>query len=332
MKPIFKAILLSVVVFAAVKTQAQSISYTVTKNDPYDIKNLTVAIDPFFLDFNGQNGYSFGWGLRADYMMGKSLQFNFDYRQGFGTRGYLISDNNTKNYSYKEGAVALTLSSKVKTKNLRIILSQSSYTSGGYTYTTTTYIKGGVPADIRNVIALRGGVYNMTNTQAFENLNDSLLTFESDGVEFSYKDSASVKGLGKYGAVYSTAIFGGFNFKTIRQLILDVDGYGTRGNVMYRDFFIDFLFSPVLFLKNYKDDVDTPAEVKYNVKYGKSSAIGWRMGWFIRKPKDQGFSMKFEFGQRPGYVNTEKRWNSFYGMFTYGLYIPLKVKPIAERE
>jgi hypothetical protein len=330
MKTILKTILLSAVTLAAIKSQAQSVSYTVDKNDAYDIKNFSLAIDPFFLDFNGQNGYSFGWGFRGDYLMGKTLQFNVDYRQGFGTKGYLISDNNTKNYGYKEAGVALTLSSKTKTRNLRIVLSQSSSTSGGVTTTTTTYIKGGVPGEVRSMVALRGGLYMMTNTLDFKSLSDSLLTFDDKkGGEFTYKDSATAKNLGQYGAVYSTAIYAGFNFKQIRQLILDVDGYGIRGNVMYRDFFVDFLFSPVLFLKNYKDDAGTPMEVKYDVKYSKSSVIGWRMGWFIRKPKDQGFSMKFEFGERPGYTSPDKIKN-WYGMFTYGLYIPLKIKPIAE--
>ena len=330
MKNIFKAILLSVVLFTAVKTQAQTVSYTVSKDDAYDIKNFTLAIDPLFLDFNGQNGYSFGWGFRADYLMGKTLQFNFDYRQGFGTNGYRISDNNTKNYGYKEGGVGLNLSDKVKRKNMRIILSQSSYSSGGYTYTSTKSIT--VPGEVRSSVQLHGGFYMMQNSMGYKNLKDSLLTFENDGKEFTYKDSSAIRksAIKEYGAAYATAIYGGFNFKSIRQLILDVDGYGTRGSVMYRDFFIDFIFSPVLFLKNYKGTDSTGAEVKYNVKYAKTSTIGWRMGWFIRKPKDQGFSMKFEFGQRPCFIDPSKKFNGIYGMFTYGLYIPLKIKPVAQ--
>lgn len=332
MKNIIKTILLSVVGFTAVRSQAQSVTWDVIKDDPFDIKNLTVAIDPFFLDFNSQNGYAFGWGFRGDYLMGKRLQFNFDWRQGFGTKGYLISDDNTKNYSALEGSVALTLSHKVKRKNLPIILSQSSSTSGGVTTTTTISIKGGVPGDVRKVVALRGGFYQMVNTMNFQGLKDSLLTFETGGAEMTYKDSATAKGFGQYGAVYSTAIFGGFNFKQIRQLILNVSGYGVRGNVMYRDFYADFLFSPILFLKNYKTTDSAGAETKYNVKYAKTSVIGWRIGWMIRKPKDQGFSLKFEFGQRPGYLDPTRKFNNAYGLLTYGLYIPLKVKPIAERD
>jgi len=40
-----------------------SVTYRVTKDDPYDIKNFSLAIDPFWVDLNGQNGYAFGWGL-----------------------------------------------------------------------------------------------------------------------------------------------------------------------------------------------------------------------------------------------------------------------------
>ena len=50
---------------------AQSVTYNVTKDDPYDIKNLTVAVDPLFIDLNGLNGVSAGLGFRGEYTYGK---------------------------------------------------------------------------------------------------------------------------------------------------------------------------------------------------------------------------------------------------------------------
>lgn len=313
--------------FTSVTATAQSVSYTVTKNDAYDIKNFSLAIDPCFMDVNGQNGYAFGWGLRADYLMGKRLQLNMDFRNGFGTNGYRINNKNTRNYFYFEGAASLTLFHKENTRNLRIILSQSSYSSGGYTYTSTKYIKGGVPGQVRTFIMLHGGVYQMGNSLNYGNLKDTLVKFKGNGGEFTYKDSLSK--ISSYGAYASTAIFGGFNFKSIRQLILDVDGYGTRSNVAYSDFFIDGIFAPVLLIKDYSLNGKS-----YNVSYGKTSYLGWRVGYVLRKPKDQGFSLKFEFGERPGYRAPDNKaainLKNWYCMFTYGLYIPLKVKPTYE--
>lgn len=307
-----------------------SVTYRVTKDDPYDVKNFSLAIDPLFFDVNGQNGYAFGWGMRADYLMGKRLQWNFDMRNGFGTKGYNINDKNTRNYTAYEGTIGLVLRNKVKTRNLPIILSQSSYSSGGYTYTRTVSIKGGVPAKIRRLTMLQGGAYLMGNSVKYDLLNDSLVTFEKDATTFSFKDSASA--LNAYGATAATVFFGGFNFKKIHQLIVDVDGYGLRANKRYSDFFIHAMFAPILTMKNYEHN-----GVKYNVKYDNKKLIGWRMGWMYRQPKDQGFSVKFEFGQRPlmgTKSETPDKFNftDMYAMFTYGLYVPLRVKPIAEEE
>lgn len=332
MKKILYITVITLFALAGLDVNAQSVTYRVTKDDPYDIKNFSLAIDPLFVDVNGQNGYAFGWGARADYMMGKRLLLNFDVRSGFGTNGYRISNDNTKNYFYMEGAIGLVLSHRTVTRNAPIILSKSSYSSGGYTYTSTLSIKGGVPARNRKLFALRAGVYQMNNSLNYKNLYDSLMTFKGAGKEFTYRDSANASiaknKIDQWGALSSTAIFGGFNFRTIRQLEVDVDGWGYRENKAYSDFFIDGIFAPILLIRDYK----TENGDKFNVKYTKANHFGWRAGWVMRKPKDQGFSFKFEFGQRPGLKAIDNKqvvnFKNWYCMFTYGLYIPLKVKPV----
>src|ERR1700741_1924944 len=168
--------ILSVSLLAASGLKAQSVTYRVTKDDPYDIRNFSLAIDPLFMDISGQNGFSGGWGLRADYLMGKRLQVNFDMRNAFGTMGHDVKDpfNNTRNYFYMEGGLGLVLSNNEKTRNVPIILSQS--TSGNVR--TTVSISGGVPARIRKMVMLRGGICQMTNTFNLANLSDTLTYFK----------------------------------------------------------------------------------------------------------------------------------------------------------
>jgi hypothetical protein len=342
MKKTIYTTLFLLAVLLGIELKAQSVSYQVTKDDPYDVKNFTLAIDPLFFDVNGENGYAFGWGARANWLMGKTLDLNFDIRNGFGTHGYDIDNKNTRNYFAMEGSLALTLSHKTHQRNLPIILSSSSYTSGGYTYTTTYSIKGGVPGTVRSIIAFRAGAYQITNSiNLSKTLNDSLLMLRDKGadVKFSYKDSLQAMSLNQYGGFASTAVFAGFNFKTIKQLIVDVDGWGTRQNAAYSDFFVDCIFSPVIALKNYEHTNKTTGQTtKYDLKYeGGKRAIGWRIGYQVRKPKDQGFSFKWELGQRPGFKadnpgNKSVNLKNWYTMLTYGLYIPLKVKPVAHPE
>ncbi|GIV27027.1 MAG: hypothetical protein KatS3mg027_0841 [Bacteroidia bacterium] len=327
-----KKLTLFVSILLMVKLSAQTVTWKVLKDDPYDIKNLSVSIDPLFLDLNGQNGYSFGWGLRAEYMMGKLFLFHFDSRFGFGTNGYRASDKNTKNYFYTEGGIGFIIKHSDYTRNVPIILSQStSYYSGYYgTYqvTTTRYIRGGVSARHHGVIALRTGYFSYSNSLYYKNLSDSLLRFKGNGSDFTYKDSINNKNFSKaYGATTVLSLYGGIQFRTIRQLQLDVDGYGFRENSVYYDIFIDLLFAPVVSIKDFTSSGKT-----YNIDYSKKSHFGWRMGFAKRHPKDQGFNFKFEFGVRPGARNVDGKGiinlKNWYAMLTYALYFPLKVRPV----
>lgn len=334
MKKIYTYIV-ALILVSTTLTKAQSISYNYLRNDPFDIKNFSFAIDPLFVDINGHNSYAFGWGLRAEHMMGKRLLLNADMRTGFGTNQFRRSNKNTRNYFNMEGGAGLIFVNRVKTRNVPIILSQS--TSGNTR--TTVSIRGGVPAKCRLIVALRGGVISYVNTLDYKNLNDSLLTingvpYKNAKDSYVFKDSsgAKVQDIPQIGGISMMTVYAGLQFRTIRDLVIDVSGYGTRGNVRYSDFFIDVLFAPVINLRDLRSN-----GFKYDVQYEKMSHFGWRLGWFWRKPKDQGFSAKLEIGSRPGFkapsnVNVPINKKNLYCALTFGLYIPLKIKPMYEGE
>lgn len=336
MTKLYTYLLITILCLCSGLIKAQSISYDYVKNDPYDYKNLTVAIDPFFVDVNGHNSYAFGWGIRAEHMMGKLLLANFDTRIGFGTNLYRRSNNNTRNYFNMEGGLGLIFVNRVKSRNVPIILSQS--TSGNIK--TTLSIKGGVPAKCWLIVALRGGFQQYTNTLDYKNLSDTLLTvngmpYKTAKDSYIFKDSsgATVQNIPQIGGIAITSIYAGIQFRSIRNLIIDVSGYGNRSSITYSDVFVDVLFSPMIGIKNFENTDGT----KYDVKYNQLSRLGWRVGWFWRKPKDQGFSCKFEFGSRPGFkapsnVNVPVNRKNLYAMLTFGLYIPLKINPIYQGE
>ncbi len=331
-------LLLTLVTLNVTLLKAQSVSYTYVRNDPYNYKNFSLAIDPLFIDVNGHNGYAYGWGVRAEHMLGRRLLANFDVRTGFGTNLYRKSNNNTRNYFNMEGGLGLIFFNKVRTRNVPIILSQSSSTSGNVRTTTTIRIRGGVPAKCWLIVALRGGLQQYTNSLDYKNLPDTLLTFNGKNYKDSkndktFKDTIKNTSVDQVGGIALTSIYGGIQFRNIRDLLIDVDGWGYRSNIRYSDFYVDVLFAPIVGIK----DFSNPNGTKYDVKYEKVSHFGWRAGWFIRQPKEQGFSVKFEFGSRPGFktpgnTNIPVNIRNMYCMLTYGLYIPLKLKPIYQGE
>ncbi|MFN5182157.1 MAG: hypothetical protein ACK5D5_03930 [Bacteroidota bacterium] len=305
---------------------SQNVTFRVTKDNPKDVKNFTAGIDPLFTDVNGMNGVSAGWGLRAEYL-NKKLSCSFDFRNGFGTLGYDPDDKNTQNYLAIEAKTGLVLSDRTSSRNFRIILSSSSYTSGGYRYTNTRYFM--CPGTARNIIVFNAGLYQLNNNFKYKNntkadtssIKDIL--FEKDGKEVKRGDSLwnVWKMNDNYGGFSSLAVTGGFTFRTIHNLFVDVDGWGTRSNCILSDFYIDGIFAPIITLHDYtfKSNNET-----WNVKAEAKRSFGWRMGWFIRKPSAQGFSQKIEFGQRPG-IKTENYLAGCYFLYTFGLYIPLNL-------
>lgn len=332
MKTKLQTLLVAAVLLLSTLAKAQSVTWKVERDDPFDIKNFSFAIDPLFIDMNGHNGYAFGWGLRAEHMMGKRLLANVDMRTGFGTNLYKKSNDNTRNYYTLEGGLGLVFVNRMKVKNVPIILSQS--TSGNVR--TTRYIKGGVPARCRLIVALRGGFVQYTNSLNYEKMTDSLLTFNGETYAKAkargiFKDTTRVgaSDVAQVGGIALTSVYAGLQFRTIRNLLIDVDGWGYRGNIMYSDFYIDVMFAPVIAIKDFQN----PDGTRYDVKYSDLSHLGWRFGWITRKPKDQGFSFKLEVGSRPGFkapenTNVPLNMRNMYCMMTFGLYIPLKIKPV----
>ena len=325
MKNIYVFILFFTTVFSSVFSQ--NVTYKITKDDPSDIKNFSASLDPLFTDVNGMNGVSAGWGLRAEYLNNRLLG-SFDFRNGFGTFGYDPDDKNTQNYLAVEAKAGFVLSDRKYSKNFRIILSSRSYTSGGYTYTNTKYFM--CPGTTRSIVVFNAGIYQFNNNFKYKNnakadssAVDDIL-FEKDGKQVRRGDSiwTSWEMDKKYGGFSSFAVTGGFTFRTIHNLFVNVDGWGPRSNSILSDFYIDGMFAPIISLHDY---TFTSNGEKWKVTAEGKRSFGWRAGWFIRRPSSQGFSQKIEFGQRPG-VKTENYLAACYFLYTFGLYIPLNLK------
>jgi hypothetical protein len=355
MKNIIQKLSLALSLFAALNINAQSVTYKYVRNDPFDIKNFSGGIDALWCDLNSHST-AFGWGVRAEYMMGKSLLFNFDARFGFATLDYRKSNDNTTNYFAMEGGVGFIFANSTRTRNVPIVLSTQRV---GNTQITTS-IRGGVPAKVRLLVALRAGILQYNNSLDYSSFADSMenrVVFKDGNGEvrlkaansasnsvFNYvtdigapSGSVTTQTIDKVGTINMTCIYAGLNFRSIRNLLIDVDGYGMRGNIRYMDFYIDAIIAPVLVLSDFSvEDNLGGAKVNkrtYSVEYTETTSLGWRMGFFMRKPKDQGFSWKIEWGSRPGFKSLENssvplNWKNVYFMATAGLYIPLKIKPM----
>lgn len=294
---------------------AQQVNYRILTDDPENVKAFSLSLEPFYCDLASTNIH-LGYSIRADLLLLKRMEVRADFR-----RAYLDingGETNTSDYYPKKGAklalygeagASLFFVDKLKKTQAKLVLSSSS--DGSYTY--TKYIM--IPATKRKMWGVRGGIYN--NRVAFELSDpDSFFVMKaSDGTESQAVDNT-------ISMVNTTSLYAGLHWKSIVDVVASTD-YGTRKVGSMVDFYIDFLFAPVVFF----GDVKSPAGGEFSLKAnsGHIKRMGWRAGWTYRHPNKVALSYKFEFGARPGFRSSEEfafiTERSFM-MFTVGLNIP----------
>ncbi|MGV3630462.1 MAG: hypothetical protein ACO1O6_04625 [Bacteroidota bacterium] len=289
---------------------AQNVSYKVTTDDPYGIKPAAVSIDPFYADTWGTN-ITLGFGVRADAMLIKRFGVNVDYRRAYldiNARSHADGSLPTPAKELKKMQVlelggSFSLIDRDKSKSLKVVLSQTSYTSGNTKYTNTKYIM--VPGTVRRIFQVRGGISSVRT--AFD-VQDGMgegrsftATLKDDTTSFTFGDFGnSVDGSATYGA-YSMmnliVLHGGISFKSITNLLVQTDDYGQKGNVGYYDAYVDALLAPGIIFS----DVQTVGGKTWELSSSEMKRIGWRFGLTFRSSSKSFLTYKFECGSRPGF-------------------------------
>ncbi|MES2286151.1 MAG: hypothetical protein V4547_10720 [Bacteroidota bacterium] len=326
---------------------SQSVNYKILEDNPYD-HNLDVAFMPFYVDMASKsNNLSLGYGLNATQVYKKLATFRlyalkpyaptFDWGYHFGTVGIFDSPtiNKLKKFLHLELGGTYHLSERTVNKNRKVVLSSHS----GYKTTTTTYIT--VPATVRKIFGVRGGIYNYhTAITARQNGDidgdlgiDAKGVISTDGTRFggaallndggsttdpfyNTESATNMKVLGAYGGISSTSYY---------KIFIDTDGYGKKGGFKSMNFFADAMFAPV----RIDDFVGTDGK-KYDVSGKgaqgfKTRPFGARLGLEYSMGKNKiGYYARMEAGFKPGLANSK-----FYVSLGFGICFLSKIQKLA---
>ena len=333
MKTLFTALILS---FTYVSF-SQQLSYKILKDEPDKVKNFTLHLDPFYTDAWSTNT-TLGFGIRADAMFLKRFSANFTFRKAYldmNARSHADGSlpqpkNGFSKMTYLEPSLAFHLIDKIKKRNVKVVLSSSTSYSGNYQTTHTKYIM--VPGSVRKIRGVRGGLFFLNSALDLDQ-GDAIKTWTAtNGDEkVSFGDfgtrvhgSAVYNG---YSQMRQLAIFGGLTFKSITNLQTEVEGYSkTRGNYNFSEFYIDYMFAPVV---SYQD-VKFADGTNFKLSNSTTKRTGWRAGLLWKNASKTFLSYGFEFGQRPGYAGNDKGFlnsRSFLNL-VMGISIPYNLKII----
>lgn len=314
---------------------AQSVSYRTIEDDPDNIKNLAISLDPFYADAWGTD-ITLGFGVRADMYFKNLLSFNFDLRRAYldlnakehEDASLPKPNDDLKKHLYVEAGAQLSFLNRSKQKDLKVVLSSSSSSSGGRTVTHSKYIM--VPGTIRKLKQLRFG---LISTRAAIDLADATgdgTTFKATSKTnsantFTIGDFANtVDGSPTYGGytmMSYSAIYAGIGAKRITNLQVDTD-YGIRDHAYCFDLFADVVYAPIL---NFAD-VYTTGGTAWEVSNEDVTRIGWRLGAVVRSSVKSRLSYRTELGTRPGFRGGEGILSTnVYVLITLGWSIPFKL-------
>lgn len=310
---------------------AQTVSYKTTLDDPKSVPNLHLFVDPFYVDMY-QGEPHLGWGFRGEFRFLKLFIANLDYRKSYldATSDGNINDGARPNYTeanyglnksnWTEIGGGFVFADWTKSRNIKVVLSSSTSTSGGYRTTHTKYIM--VPGHLRHIANLRGGI--IRNSTPVE-LNDETKGYcinkanNKDTLHFGF--APTLASIPNYATTVTTMLnqfgfYAGISYKTITNLTIDADGYRKRGNRATWDIYADVITMPRM---HFVDVMDANNKT-YSFESEKLTKLGWRAGLLWHSQSKVAFSFKTEFGNMPHYASTQKGFlgNQFYLMLTMG--------------
>ncbi len=330
--------LLSGTILTTCLAWGQNVNYKVLTDDPYAMKAAAVSIDPFYADTWGTN-LTLGFALRGDALLIKRLGVLVDFRRAYldgNARSHAdgslpIAEKGLKKFQYLELGGAFSLIDRSSSKSLKVVLSQTSWTSGNTKYTNTKYIM--VPGTVRRIFQVRAGLTNMRTAFDVQDDSGEGRTFratsqeEGDTTSFAFGDFGnSVDGSATYGAypmMNMTVLNAGISYKSITNLLIQTDEYGQKGNVGYYDVYVDALLAPAIVFS----DIRTVGGKIWDLSSSDMKRTGWRAGISFRSSSKSFLTYKFEFGSRPGFKGEKSMIgaNSFL-MLSMGWSIPFRTK------
>lgn len=321
------AILLVGTLFVGINSlKSQTVNYKIYENDP-DKRNLFIHLNPF----NTQaylSDITIGYNIQATWMATKLFQLQIDYRKAYldGNATGIFSPKGLNKSSQLELGGVFNFRNKLKNAAHKVVLHSSS--GGGYTYTKYIMVMG----ECRKISGLRGGFLSFLSNHKVDNdITKAFTEYDlkgkaSDGQIRFLRDSINYETINYIAR--STGIYAGIDFKTLKFLVINADGYGKRSCRIVNNFYADVLFTPLV-----KYDLKPNAgqkifdDVDVNISENKRRMIGWRAGWHWIFNSAVGFNAKMEVGQQPGVPK-----QSFFMTVRFGMSIGLKTKNLGGKD
>lgn len=284
------SLFLSLALFFSGIALGQSTKYKVLHDNPPQPR-LNINLEYFHLDMGVKNldGMSFNVGSFGFFEPVPGLGLQYNLKKSILTLGKLGYKDFPGNLELNLGGYLMPMNT-IKVKNTRVVL-KTEYKGSEYStnvsgdrvetrHEEVTFLT--LPASRRVMKGVRGGLYFKRG--GF--LNDDLDLFDEM-------------------ALTSLGVYGGLSLRSIKNIFVDVEGYGVQFNSIGDDIVLDMLFVPINVFRDLNDDTRPVVSPQVKDALG-GFPLGFRIGWYryqieqrARTGKKFGMAAGFEAGLKP---------------------------------
>lgn len=295
-----------------------ALKYTVTYDDPYDIKKLFIHFQPIIGDIAALNVVG-AFGLEANYYHEDLFDIEFSGRTSYGKRFDIARDGAERNsyndniprpYYYAELGGTYHILDYTSESESKILL--YSRRLKGNEWAATVPKNALIKNTVRQIVGGRvGGMF-------YTSVTDLTKTLEKQELELFYVDGAPVEATDLYTNVFSYSIYLGGSMSWFKNFAVDFESrWEPNGDDLLLTTYVDLMYSPGITIDDLKMvNENTSQQEEVSLAGIQTSAFGFRAGVKGKFNRGLGWGYGVETGLRPGIAK-----NGFF--MTFKLSFPI---------
>jgi len=298
--------------FSQATKKSKALKYTVTYDDPYDIKKLFIHFQPIVGDIGALNIVG-GFGLEANYYHKDILDFEFSGRTSYGSKFDIARDGANRNafnenvisaYFYGDAGGTYHILDRTKESESKILL--YSKRLKGTEWAATVPKNAVIKNTVREIVGGRGGAFFYTTSTGLSKI------MEKQELDLFYNDGTPVESDDLYTNVAAYGFYVGGSMSWFKNFAVAFESrWEPNGDDLLITTYIDMLYAPSVTI----DDLLVGGET-VSLEEVTQNAFGFRAGLKGKFNRKLGWGYGVETGVRPGIAE-----NGFF--FAFKLSFPI---------
>lgn len=289
-------LVLTINVYGQATKKSNALKYTVTYDDPYDIKKLFIHFQPIIGDISALNVVG-GLGLEANYYHKDMLDFEFSGRTSYGASADIArdaanrnasNDNTIATYFYADMGGTYHILDQTKESESKILL--YSKRLKGTEWAATVPKNALIKNTVREIVGGRAGAFSYATAT---NVNTILAKQE---LQLFYNDGSPILDEDLYTNVFAYGFYVGGSMSWFKNFAVTFESrWEPNGDDLLMTTYLDVLYSPGITI----DDILLSGET-VSLEDVKQAPLGFRAGLKGKFNRNLGWGYGVESGLRPG--------------------------------